>query len=1055
MSAALLTMLGSITVPATGALALSVDASQASFNFAFPSNGTLLSGGSASSNGSVVKFSNITGTPINGISIDAIVTSTLTSATITNYDNPGNASSNTNYFQVNADITAAYGRAVYKFDFYEANSYTGPGTGTPIVLNNVSVTSIDIDGSNNFCQFTDFTGFQSYVLSNNSSLQVQTNSTNANVPVGTTRFFATSCQNNSNLATDAVQVQFESVTSFSMKVGTDRTSSPNYFGIAFRPLSAMFGVTPASAVTNPSNQPPTSNNTTRYVTTSEPSIIQLLDFGTYQDPDSNPFVKVRITALPTAGSLEKFVNGSWVAVALNDEITVADITNGNLRFTGSVDRSLQFKVSDGNSYSTSAYTMSLLVSTQGQVITFNNPGTKTPTSPTFSSGATSSSGLPVTLTSLTPGVCTVSGTDITPVAAGTCTIQATQSGNSSYSAATPVSQTFPISALSPQTITAPSPGSQTYSGSQFTITTSPTASSNLTVTMISQSPAVCTVSGFVITILGPGNCSIRNTQGGNGSYAPAPPVEYTFTIASPVSNYTITYSGNTSDGGTTPSNTVGNGSVTLASNTGNLSKTGFTFDGWNTLANGNGTSYATGAAYNLTADVTLYAKWTAVAPTNYTITYDGNGSDGGLAPNNTVGNGSVTLASNSGFLAKTGYTFTGWNTLANGNGTHYDEADSYNLVADITLYAEWTAVAPTNYTLTYDGNGSDGGLAPNNTVGNGSVTLASNSGFLAKTGYTFTGWNTLANGNGTHYDEADSYNLVADITLYAEWTAVAPTNYTITYDGNTSDSGTAPADTVGNGSVTLAGNTGTLAKSGFTFDGWNTQANGNGTSYATGASYNLTADVTLYAKWTAVAPTNYTITYEGNGSDSGTAPADTVGNGSVTLASNTGTLTKTGYLLSGWNTQADGSGTHYALGASFNLTADITLYAKWIVAYTLELDENGADSGVPPIVENGDGTVTLPETPGTLAKEGYEFAGWNTEADGTGTAYEPGAVIVMSGNIRLFAQWVPVAEPEEPEEPVVDDKELAYTGSNSLQLMLLGGLLVMLGAGLALARRRR
>ncbi|MFM2433306.1 MAG: hypothetical protein RI974_46 [Actinomycetota bacterium] len=972
LSAALLTLLGSVTVPATVAQALSVDASQASFNFAFPTNGTLLSGSSASANGSVVKFSNVTGTPINGISIDAIVTSTLTNATITNYDNIGNASTNTNYFQVNADVTAAYGTAVYKFDFYEANSYTGPGTGTPIVLNNVSVTSIDIDGSNNFCQFTDFTGFQSYVLSNNSSLQVQTNSTNANVPVGTTRFFATSCQNNSNLVTDAVQVQFESVTSFSMKVGTDRTSSPNYFGIAFRPISAMFGVTPASAVTNPSNQPPTSNNTTRYVTTSEPSVIQLLDFGTYQDPDSNPFVKVKITALPTAGSLEKFVNGSWVAVSLNDEISVADISNGNLRFTGAVDRSLQFKVSDGNSYSTNAYTMSLLVSTQGQSITFNNPGTKTPTSPTFSSGAVSSSGLPVTLTSLTPGVCTVSGTDITPVAAGSCTIQATQSGNSTYSAATPVSQTFPISTLSSQTITAPSPGSQTYNGSQFTVTMSPTASSNLTVTMISQSPAVCTVSGFVITILGPGNCSIRNSQGGNGSFAPAPTVEYTFAIATPAANYAITYSGNTSDGGTAPANTTGNGSVTLASNSGNLTKAGFTFGGWNTQADGNGTAYAAGASYNLTANVTLYAKWTAVAPTNYTITYDGNTSTGGLAPNSTTGNGSVTLASNSGFLAKTGYTFTGWNTQADGNGTHYNEADSYMLSADITLYAEWTAVAPTNYT--------------------------------------------------------------------------------ITYDGNTADSGTAPANTVGNGSVTLASNSGNLTKTGFTFEGWNTQADGNGTAYATGASYNLTANVTLYAKWTAVAPTNYTITYDGNTADSGTAPANTVGNGSVTLASNSGNFAKTGYTITGWNTQADGNGASYALGASYNLTADVTLFAKWVVAYTLELDENGADSGVPPIVNNGDGTVTLPETAGTLVKEGYEFAGWNTEPDGTGISYEPGAVIVMSGNIRLFAQWVPIEEPEEPE---VDDKDLAYTGSNSLQLMLLGGFLMLAGAGLTLARRRR
>ena len=839
-------ILGNAAIVTASAQALSVDASQASFTFDFPNNGTLLSGSAATADGAVVKFANVTGTPIGGVSVDAVVTNTLSSSTVTNYDSIGSASTNASYFQVNTDVGAAYGTSSFKFDFYEAGTYTGPGTGNPVVLNNMSVTSIDLDGSNNFCQYSDFTGFQSYVLDTSSSLLVKTNATDSTIPVGTTRFFATSCQNNSNRPQDAVQVQFDSVTSFTAKFGTDRTSSPNYFGIAFRPMSAMFGTTPAAPVTNPSNQPPTSNDTTRYVTTGAPSILQLSDFGNYQDPDSNPFVKVQITALPSAGSLEKFVNGSWVPVALNDEIYVSDITNGNLRFTGSVDRTLQFKVSDGVVYSTSAYTLSLLVSTQGQEITFNNPGTKTPTTPTFASGAVSNSNLPVTLTSLTPGVCTVSGTNITPVAAGLCTIVATQSGNSTYSAATPVTQTFPISTLTPQTITAPNPGAQTWTGSQATITLSPTATSNLTVTMISQSPAVCSVNGFVVTILGPGNCTIKNVQGGNGTYAPAPQVLYTFPVGVQSSNYTITYNTNSATSGTAPANTVGNGSVTLATNSGTLARTGYTFAGWNTNANGNGTHYAVSGSYNLTADVTLYAEWTAVV-VNYTITYNTNSATSGTAPANTVGNGSVTLATNSGTLARTGYTFAGWNTNANGNGTHYAVSGSYNLTADVTLYAEWTAVV-VNYTITYDPNGASSGTAPANTVGNGSVNLATNSGTLVLTLHTFNGWNTAADGSGTHYASGAGYNLVADVTLFAEWVLTPQ----VIYDPNGATSGSVP-NSVNQGSpVVVDPNTGLLSRAGFKFKGWNTQRDGSGTFYAPGETPNLPVGTVLYAQWEAL-----------------------------------------------------------------------------------------------------------------------------------------------------------------------------------------------------------
>jgi uncharacterized repeat protein (TIGR02543 family) len=759
-----ITVVGNLTIVTAGAQALSVDASQAAFDFRFPVNGSLLSGGAETADGAVVKFSNITGTPIQGISIDAIVTNTLDSSDITNYDDNGNASSNTDYFQVNTDVNSAGGTSSFKFDFYEANSYTGPGTGTPVVLNNVSITSIDIDGSNNFCQFTDFTGFQSYVLASSTTVDVKTNATDPTVPVGTTRFLATSCTNNSNRVNDAVQVQFDSVTSFTAKFGTDRTSSPNYFGVAFKPMSAMFAGALAAPVENPSNQPPTSNDTTRYVTNSEPSIIQLADFGNYQDPDNNPFTKVQISTLPAAGTLEKFVNGAWVAVSLNDEIAVSEITNGNLRFTGSVDRSLQFKVFDGVVYSTSAYTLSLLMSDQGQEITFTNPGTKAPTDPAFASGATSNSGLPVTLTSLTPGVCTVSGTDITPVSSGLCTIVATQPGDRTYSAAAPVSQTFPISTLTPQTITAPSPGDQTYSGSSYTVTLSPTATSGLTVTMISESPAVCTVSGFVVTIVGPGNCTIRNTQGGNGTYAPAPEVEYTFVVASPAASYTITYDDNGSDGGSVPAVQTGSGSKTLATNSGTLAKTNFTFTGWNTAADGSGTHYDVSATYNLTADVTLYAEWTAVA-VSYTITYDDNGSDSGSVPAVQTGSGSKTLATNSGTLAKTNFTFTGWNTAADGSGTHYDVSATYNLTANVTLYAEWTLTPQ----VIYNPNGATDGTVPESVEQGSPVVIDPNTGMLTRAGFRFVGWNTAADGSGQSFAPGETPNLPIGTVLYAQW----------------------------------------------------------------------------------------------------------------------------------------------------------------------------------------------------------------------------------------------------------------------------------------------
>ena len=95
----------------------------------------------------------------------------------------------------------------------------------------------------------------------------------------------------------------------------------------------------------------------------------------------------------------------------------------------------------------------------------------------------------------------------------------------------------------------------------------------------------------------------------------------------------------------------------------------------------------------------------------------------------------------------------------------------------------------------------------------------------------------------------------------------------------------------------------------------------------------------------------YKVTYNGNGNTGGTAPTDAVyysGNGttSVTTKTNSGSLEKTGYTFSCWNTQADGNGTDITPGNTFTITANTTLYAKWVSAGTsVSLSQAGQTNG--------------------------------------------------------------------------------------------------------------
>ena len=113
-----------------------------------------------------------------------------------------------------------------------------------------------------------------------------------------------------------------------------------------------------------------------------------------------------------------------------------------------------------------------------------------------------------------------------------------------------------------------------------------------------------------------------------------------------------------------------------------------------------------------------------------------------------------------------GYSFSGWNTAANGSGTAYPDGAIYPFTTNATLYAQWTRNL---YTVTFNANGGSGTMTAE--TDNAPTALTLNAYTL--TGYSFSGWNTAANGLGTAYPDGAIYLFTTNATLYAQWTATS------------------------------------------------------------------------------------------------------------------------------------------------------------------------------------------------------------------------------------------------------------------------------------------
>jgi len=263
-------------------------------------------------------------------------------------------------------------------------------------------------------------------------------------------------------------------------------------------------------------------------------------------------------------------------------------------------------------------------------------------------------------------------------------------------------------------------------------------------------------------------------------------------------------------------------------------------------------------------------------------------------------------------MAKDGFRLVGW-ALNSGGPMMYEPGAIIKMPSlDITLYAVWVQYG--SYIVSYNSNGGEGSV--NDLIGLGSVTLSSGTG-LSKPGHELKGWSTIPDGS-KEFELGAAHDLNVDTILYAVWNFT--TNYTLIYDAQ---GGTGSISSINSlGKITLS-NGHELTKTNNVLVGWSDVPSGLKKFDLSGV-FSLTENTTLYAIW--VQSNTNTLTYNANG---GTGPIE-VSKGTNVQLSDGANIYKEGCTLMGWSSTPGGS-KEFDLGADFELTSDMTLYAIWSV----------------------------------------------------------------------------------------------------------------------------
>ncbi|MEE1253465.1 MAG: InlB B-repeat-containing protein [Paludibacteraceae bacterium] len=577
--------------------------------------------------------------------------------------------------------------------------------------------------------------------------------------------------------------------------------------------------------------------------------------------------------------------------------------------------------------------------------------------------------------------------------------------------------------------------------------------------------------------------------------------------------YTISYNANGGSG------TMESTTNVVAANT--FTREGYTFAGWNTVADGTGTSYAAGDY--ISSDLTLYAQWeenTPVTPPTQggevCVTFEGSSnaisytsgvfamyvadSNGRIytdeeswATGKTDCSGSKVYAfDDNRFLVKVSVPITSIHFSGYSSSERTIESVKTSTTADKGSYSEpalvgdtkigpttgcqefkinfseaipantyiWVELSnamvisticytpapstPSTYTVTYECNGATSGCPSNATE---QTALPNPLPIPTKTGYEFGGWYTDSELTTAAIAGA---TLSANITLYAQWTANPSGGgggeTCITFGPSKNVSGstattelekfTVVTNAVNNNATKFGENEDYIiitAKQGYiqkiSMDGEQngikvtsstdntTYSNEQSLLFSNGSELQITTQNVTSIKImrnggnvefseiciTTTPLVTYNVTYKANG---GTGD-DVTSKVAVVGACPNSFTAPTGKTFKGWNTAADGTGTAYAVGEE--VQSDLTLYAQWGVAYTVTYNANGATSGTAPKDNNkyfsGDQVSVLGNI-SNMTKTNHSFVGWNTQADGSGTAYTAGSKMTMpAANVTLYAVW--------------------------------------------------
>lgn len=415
----------------------------------------------------------------------------------------------------------------------------------------------------------------------------------------------------------------------------------------------------------------------------------------------------------------------------------------------------------------------------------------------------------------------------------------------------------------------------------------------------------------------------------------------------------LTYDGNGATGGKTdPQNGVTDQKVNVRQN--GFTRDGYTFVTWNTQADCKGNAVKPNSEWTLRGSSTLYACW---AGTAQTLTYHGNGATGG----NTAAQSGHTgdeLTTNANGFTRDGYTFVRWDTAKDGSGTAYGEGrngvSQYTMKpAGNDLYAIWKA-NPATIQYRNDWPNTTGST-PDTTGNTGDTVTIARNGFT-RPGYTFTGWARDRRTNPS-LQPGGRYTLTpGTTTLWAQWKA-DPAH--LIYNSNSgSTSQTRRTDGVVDQTLTVIANP--FTRTGYTFTGWNTQADGRGKAYTAGNGFRLVADPksnpvntsVLYAQWRI---NRVTLKFDPNGG-TGRYPDITVDAfTTVTIPADAKEpkVQRPGFRFTGWAMKptpgagdtilSPGKGT-----VSMPDRGSITVYAQWAPAMTT-LPFTGGQAQVPTI----------------------------------------------------------------------------------------------------------